>query len=178
MQKYITVFEQNCKDSNKYLEFINFLFNLCTLNIGQPYSLESLSEDNLKHLDQFKFFGIVLKKKNKKKFYVTPMIKCLFENISNLLEGVERFKFLIVETNFSVFAYISSDLDRSILESICEVNYVFNGLLVGTITRNVIRAALMKNIKYTNVSYLLSLFISIIILLNTDAFYLYFIYFM
>ena len=79
------------------------------------------------------------------------MIKCLFENISILLEGVDKFKFLIVETNFSVFAYVSTDLDRSILESICEVNYVFNGLLVGTITRNVIRNALMKGIHYKNV---------------------------
>ena len=97
---------------------------------------------------------MVLKKKEivyKKYFYVTPIVKCLFENFTSLQENKEAFKFLIVETNFSIFAYISSELEKSILELLCEINYAFNGLLVGTITRSSIRRALMKGVNFTRV---------------------------
>ena len=125
----------------------------------QPYSLDSVSADNLKHLEQFRCFGIIgmrkdHEKEKEKKFYVTPMIKCLFENVTSLFEGVDGYNYLIVETNFSIFAYVTSNLDRSILESVCEINYEFSGLIVGTITRKAIRNAILKGLKHKNVSIL------------------------
>jgi hypothetical protein len=86
------------------------------------------------------------------KFYVTPLIKCLFENISSTLDSIENFKSIIVETNFSVFAYINSDLDKSILELITDISYIFNGLYVSNITRKSIRRALKYGINYDSVS--------------------------
>lgn len=50
--------------------------------------------------------------------------------------------FLIVETNFRVFAYTNSDLQIAILSTFTELNCRFENLSIGLITRDSVRRAL------------------------------------
>jgi transcription initiation factor TFIIH subunit 4 len=91
------------------------------------------------------------KKKNVKRFYVTPLIKCLFEDMSNIFDQNENYRFLIVETNFKVYAYTSSPLEKAIIEFLFEVEYIFPGLIVAHITRKSIRSVLKRGITHNKV---------------------------
>lgn len=53
--------------------------------------------------------------------------------------------FLIVETNFRVFAYTNSDLQIAILSTFSELNCRFENVSIGLITRESVRRALQVN---------------------------------
>jgi transcription initiation factor TFIIH subunit 4 len=74
------------------------------------------------------------------------MIKCLFEDMSNLFENQENYKFLIVETNFKIYAYTDSQFEKVILEYLFEVEYIFPGLIIAHITRKSIRNVIKKGV--------------------------------
>jgi transcription initiation factor TFIIH subunit 4 len=115
----------------------------------------------------FNLFGIIYMKKVKKtetkqRFYVTPLIKCLFEDSINLFEGQENYRHLVVETNFKIYAYIPNNpndpkavnYESMILDFLCEVEYVFPGLTIAHITRKSIRNAMKKGVTAEKVIYL------------------------
>jgi transcription initiation factor TFIIH subunit 4 len=52
--------------------------------------------------------------------------------------------FLIVETNFRVFAIEPTDLQVALLSKFVEVQYRFPNMAVGTLTRTSVRGALMN----------------------------------
>jgi transcription initiation factor TFIIH subunit 4 len=95
--------------------------------------------------------------KKNRRFYVTPMIKCLFEDMTTLFENQEGYKFLIIETNFKVYAYTDSHFERVILEFLFEIEYVFPGLIIAHITRKSIRNALKKGVPADKVIVLFTL---------------------
>lgn len=57
--------------------------------------------------------------------------------IKNMMKG-----FLIVETNFRVYAYTDSTLQLAILSTFTELNYRFKDVAMGSITRDSVRRAL------------------------------------
>ena len=82
---------------------------------------------------------------------MTPLIKCLFENFSNILDNKskvllmkENVKYLIIESNFKIYAYTENNFEKSILDFLCDIEYIFPSFIVGNITRNSIRRALRK----------------------------------
>lgn len=95
----------------------------------------------------------VKKKKNSKRFYVTPLMKCLFEDMTAIFDNQENYKFLIVETNFKVYAYTVSPLERAIIDFLFEVEYVFPGYIVAHITRKSTRKVLKRGVSYHKVYY-------------------------
>jgi transcription initiation factor TFIIH subunit 4 len=104
-------------------------------------------------LENFRHYGIVVvkKKKSSKRFYVTPLMKCLFEDMTSIFERQENYKFIMVETNFKVYAYTNSIFETKILEFLLEIEYVFPGFLVGHITRNSIRKVLKRGVSHQKV---------------------------
>jgi hypothetical protein len=129
--------------------------------------LNAFNDSTKKFLEMFHFFGIIYmkskvekrdkkiehkddKKSEKSHFYVTPLIKCLFEDSMSLFESQENYKYLVVETNFKIYAYISNDpknkYEPMILDFLCEVEYVFPGLTIAHITRKSIRNAMKKGV--------------------------------
>ena len=105
----------------------------------------------------FRNFGIVNVKRQKckdsKSFYVTPLMKCLFEDMGNIFENQENYKYLIVESNFKVYAYTDSPLEKTIIDFLFEIEYVFPGLIVGHITRSSIRKVLKRGVGHQKVKY-------------------------
>ena len=103
----------------------------------------------------FRHFGIVkVKKRSKqdsKSFYVTPLMKCLFEDFGSIFESKENYKYLIVESNFKIYAYTDSPLEIKIIEFLFDISYVFPGMIVGQITRASIRRVLKRGVSYQKV---------------------------
>ena len=53
-------------------------------------------------------------------------------------------KYLIIESNFKIYAYTDNNFEKSILEFLCDIEYIFPAFIVGNITRNSIRRCLKK----------------------------------
>lgn len=79
-------------------------------------------------------------------------MKCLFEDMGELFESQENYKFLIVESNFKVYAYTNSPFEKKIIDFLFEVEYIFSGLIVAHITRSSIRKVLKRGISYYKVN--------------------------
>jgi transcription initiation factor TFIIH subunit 4 len=73
--------------------------------------------------------------------------------MSSVFEAQEGFKFLIVETNFKIYAYTNSPLERAILEFIFEIEYIFPGLIIAHITRKSLRNVFKRGVCATKVVY-------------------------
>lgn len=106
-------------------------------------------EEHLKH------FGMVSVKKlknNEKRFIVTPLAKCLFEDMNYVFESQQNNRFLLIESNFKIFAYTQSKFDFAILDFLTEIEYVFPNFIVAHLTRKSIRNALKRGINSTKVN--------------------------
>ena len=117
----------------------------------KKFYLHENDEDNTEHLQTFRHFGIISvkydRKTGKNKFYVTPLIKCLFEEVGTVFEKTQDFqKFLIVETNFKVYAYTKNEFELQRINFLFEVEYSFPGFIVGVITRNSTRNVLKRGL--------------------------------
>jgi len=113
--------------------------------------------------DSFRHFGIVIIKKLKgslKKFYVTPLVKCLFEDMNFIFESQQNNKYLMIETNFKIFAYTASQLDKAMLEFLCEIEYYFPNFIVANLTRKSIRNALKRGMNSSKVKKFIFIFIT------------------
>jgi hypothetical protein len=108
---------------------------------------------------------ILPKKKERSyiKFYVTQLMQqFLVSQIGNALDTVSRAidsslvdgdtsqnnseKFLIVETNFKVYAYTSSKLHLAILKLFLRVEYAFPNFVVATLARSNLQNAIKRGI--------------------------------
>ncbi len=72
--------------------------------------------------------------------------------MSNVFESQEGFKFLIVETNFKVYAYTDSPLEKAVLEFLFEIEYIFPGLIIAHITRKSLRNVFKRGVCATKVN--------------------------
>lgn len=94
---------------------------------------------------------IFIRKRKDGWFIITPLMNALFcpertktESTSNELDANDGF--LIVETNFRVYAYTNSTLQIAILSTFTELIYRFHDLAIGLITRESVRRALQTGI--------------------------------
>lgn len=83
---------------------------------------------------------------------MTPLCKCLFEDMSNIFKSQENSKYLMVETNFKVYAYTSNEFELKIINMLFDVEYSFKGFVVAHITRNSIRKALKRGVTHHRVN--------------------------
>lgn len=134
------------------VSFICLIFKICTLEIGAVfYELPpEYSKEFYEHLKYMRNFGVIRAKKDgkikNKKYYVTPLIKCLFEDMHYDIEQHENSQFLFVETNFKIYAYTKNEFEINVLEFLFEIEYSFPEFIVGYITRSSIRQVLKKGV--------------------------------
>lgn len=77
-------------------------------------------------------------------------------SLKSLIKG-----FLIVETNFRVYAYTNSTLQLAILSTFTELNYRFQDVAMGSMTRDSVRRALQVVILKTFLVDLIKFFLNI-----------------
>ncbi|CAO3691000.1 unnamed protein product [Rhizopus stolonifer] len=157
------------------VEVLNFFFQLGSLELGENYSVDTLTQTQLQMLEDLRDYGIVYqRKKHSKRYYPTRLATTLTlgksalavtgKNNSKTQEGnmdepadsehVDQ-GFIILETNYKLYAYSDSPLQIAVLNLFVNLQSRFRNMVTGVITRDSIRNALMKGITAEQVIYYL-----------------------
>lgn len=162
MLQYLNTCEQR---GLSLVDCLSMLFQLSFSTLGRDYSSEGLSENMLTFLQHLREFGLVYQRKRKEKRFFPTRLALNFttknaiipENISDnsgnkisTTSGDDNQNYekgyIIVETNYRVYAYTDSKLQISLLALFTELLYRFPNVTVGVITRDSIRQALRGGI--------------------------------
>jgi transcription initiation factor TFIIH subunit 4 len=161
MLQYLNTCEQR---GLSLVDCLSMLFQLSFSTLGRDYSSEGLSENMLTFLQHLREFGLVYQRKRKEKRFFPTRLALNFttknaiipENIvaetksslSSAADDESNFEkgYIIVETNYRVYAYSDSKLQTSLLALFTELLYRFPNVTVGVITRDSIRQALRGGI--------------------------------
>lgn len=145
------------------VDCLSMLFQLSFSTLGRDYSSESLNENMLTFLQHLRELGLVYQRKRKEKRFFPTRLALNFttknagipENIitdtsptKTAVDDSSNYKkgYIIVETNYRVYAYTDSKLQISLLALFTELLYRFPNVSVGVITRDSIRQALRGGI--------------------------------
>jgi len=161
-RQYLMTCEERGQDPP---EVIEFLFRLSFMDAGQPIELSSLSHTEQNIVRNLAHFGIVYKKKKSNRLYPTQLASGLLTNAglmggdsksgsdtitsgwsSSGMSGGALDGYIIVETNFRVYAYTTSPLQVQLLSLFVELETRLPNIISGTITRDSVRASLVNGI--------------------------------
>ncbi|KAI8878996.1 transcription factor TFIIH complex subunit Tfb2 [Backusella circina FSU 941] len=154
------------------VEVLNFLFQLGSLELGESYSTETLTQTQLQMLEDLRDYGIVYqRKKLSKRYYPTRLATTLTSGNAALAgtvvkngiteqnptelttdEEVEQ-GFVVLETNYRLYAYTDSPLQIAVLNLFVQLQSRFRNMVTGVITRDSIRNALLKGITAEQIIY-------------------------
>lgn len=144
MLKYLDILQNQNFD---LAECLSFLLQLSFSTMGKDYSTVGMSDNLLIMLQHLREFGLVYQRKRKSgRFYPTRLAINLATGLNSLDLDTHRPGFLVVETNYHVFAYTESNLQVALLGLFCEMMYRFPNLAVGLLTRDSVRQALRGGI--------------------------------
>lgn len=146
-----------CDQRNLNLvECLSMLFQLSFSTLGKDYTSDGLSSNLLVFLQHLREFGLVYQRKRKHgRFYPTRLaLNFTSKNAGGVEEAAkmaskeskqaaeeESEGYIIVETNYRVYAYTDSKLQISLLGLFTEMLYRFPNVVVGVLTRDSIRQA-------------------------------------
>ncbi|KAJ8717562.1 hypothetical protein PYW07_005492 [Mythimna separata] len=149
LQHYLHTAE---KRSLSAAECLAFLYQLSFSTLGKDYSTEGMSNNMLVFLQHLREFGLVYQRKRKAgRFFPTRLAL----NISMVRSGstpaplcapAQQRGYIMVETNYRVYAYTQTNLQVALLGLFTELMYRFPNLVVGVLTRESVRQALRGGI--------------------------------
>ncbi|CAG9857801.1 unnamed protein product [Phyllotreta striolata] len=132
------------------VECLTFLFQLSFSTLGKDYSTEGMGPGLLVFLQHLREFGLVYQRKRKAgRFYPTRLALNITNNTNKSTPDIEDDHpkgYIIVETNYRVYAYTDSNLQVALVTLFTELIYRFPNLVVGVITRDSVRQALRGGI--------------------------------
>ncbi|PLB37279.1 TFIIH/NER complex subunit TFB2 [Aspergillus candidus] len=145
------------------VEVLSFLFLLSSLELGKSYEKRNLTSNQLRTLTDLTDFGIVYQDSTEAShFYPTRLATTLTSDSSTLSNPIAgsltgptgtssggskaATGFIIIETNYRLYAYTSSPLQISLIALFTTLKYRFPNLLTGKITRQSIRRAIEMGI--------------------------------
>ncbi|KAF9978729.1 RNA polymerase II transcription factor B 52 kDa subunit [Actinomortierella ambigua] len=155
------------------VEVLNFFFQLGSLELGNDYSSETLTDTQTHLLEDLKAYGIVYqRKRGSRRFYPTRLATTLTSGTpvmlgshtnpnragatANLTDGAmaagagaeenDDHGFVILETNYRIYAYTDSPLQIAVLNLFVHLRDRFPNMVTGVVTRDSIRQALSKGI--------------------------------
>ena len=150
-------------------DVLSFLFMLGSLELGQDYATSTLSPTQLQMLEDLSAFGIVYRpSKQASTFYPTRLAVTLTsdsralsssEPLANALvssnQNGSTKGFIIVETNYRLYAYTSSLLQIAVLSLFTKLSTRYPNLVSGKLTNNSITRAVRLGISSSQIiSYL------------------------
>uniref|UniRef100_A0AAR2KEY5 General transcription factor IIH subunit 4 n=1 Tax=Pygocentrus nattereri TaxID=42514 RepID=A0AAR2KEY5_PYGNA len=120
------------------VEILSFLFQLSFSTLGRDYSVEGMSESLQTFLQHLREFGLVFQRKRKsRRYYPTRLAITLAAGESG---------FIVVETNYRVYAYTNSELQIALVALFSEMLYRFPNVVVAQITRESVQQAIANGI--------------------------------
>lgn len=139
------------------VDVLSFLFMLGSLELGQPYSKATLTPTQTQMLLDLGDFGIILQQTpNSPSFYPTRLATTLTSDagalrssaLADFSSNALSFSssdgskgFIVVETNYRIYAYTSSQLQIAILQLFTRLSTRYPNMVSGKITRESIRRA-------------------------------------
>lgn len=128
------------------VECLTFLLQLGFSKLGSDYVTDGMSEQQLMFLQHLREFGLVYQRKRSSgRFYPTRLALDLSAGSRRRL-AIQSHGFLVVETNYRVYAYGASDLQVALVGLFCEMVYRLPNLSVAILTRDSVRQALRSGI--------------------------------
>lgn len=138
------------------MQVLQLIFNLTLAESGQWFKLKTDSELIRATLVDLHHLGLITMKRvsdPSSKFCVNTLLKTFLNATGNeadgandMLDPVQKQKFIIVESNFKVYAYTDSRLYQAILRLFMREDYRFPNLVVGMLTRESCNEAFRKKI--------------------------------
>ncbi|KAI5815602.1 transcription factor Tfb2-domain-containing protein [Pyronema omphalodes] len=146
-------------------DVLHFLLMLGSLELGQAYSVATLTQTQKMMLTDLRDYGVVFQRKSTSdRFYPTRLATTLTSDVTGLRTAAAAFShaitapskepsddpeergFIIIETNYRVYAYTSSPLAIAILELFCKLGSRFPNLITAKLTRGSIQRAIANGI--------------------------------
>ncbi|KAF2997606.1 RNA polymerase II transcription factor B 52 kDa subunit [Curvularia kusanoi] len=145
-------------------DVLSFLFMLGSLELGQAYSVSTLSPTQLQMLDDLSAMGIVFRSsKDARVFYPTRLATTLTSESGGLNTGGTTTTtdpsttssssstpankgFIIIETNYRLYAYTSSLIQIAIISLFCKLQHRFPNLISGKLTKESVHRAVSQGI--------------------------------
>lgn len=125
-------------------DVLSFLFMLGSLELGQAYSVSTLSPTQLQMLDDLSAMGIVYRSsKAARVFYPTRLATTLTSETGGLNTtggtsnnaSASNKGFIIIETNYRLYAYTDSLIQIAIISLFCKLQHRFPNLISGKLTK-------------------------------------------
>ncbi|KAI5843623.1 transcription factor Tfb2-domain-containing protein [Tricharina praecox] len=148
-------------------DVLHFLLMLGSLELGQAYSTETLTETQIKVLADLRDYGVVYQRKSTPdRFYPTRLATTLTSDVTGLRTAAASFAhalaavpgaaptepapedqgFIVIETNYRVYAYTNSPLSIAILDLFSKLGGRFPNLVTAKLTRASIQRAIANGI--------------------------------
>ncbi|KAF8963144.1 transcription factor Tfb2-domain-containing protein [Flammula alnicola] len=134
------------------VEVLGFIFMLSTMELGREYSTENLSHTQKAMLEDLRDYGLIWQRKpSSRRFSPTRLATTLTSSSPPLPTSTGTASgpqegFIILETNYRVYAYTENPLQTAVLNLFVSLKYRFPNLVVGSITRDSVKKALMNGI--------------------------------
>ncbi|CAM6085516.1 unnamed protein product [Calypogeia fissa] len=145
VKEYVVSAEETGMDSG---ELINFLLELGFLQVGEPYNFNTLSSEQQKVIKELAALGLLqIQSGTRDRWFVpTKLAANLSASIADSSTVQAGEGFIMVETNFRVYAYTSSKLQSEILRLFVRVEYQLPNLVVGSLTKESVSTAFASGI--------------------------------
>jgi transcription initiation factor TFIIH subunit 4 len=140
------------------VDVLSFLFMLGSLELGRAYSITTLTESQNQMLGNLVDFGLVyIPPSTSTQFFPTRLATTLTSDASALRSVSAGFDaaltaatgskgFIIIETNYRLYAYTSSPLQIAVLSLFTKLSTRYPNMVSGRITRDSIRQAISHGI--------------------------------
>ncbi|XP_075907588.1 general transcription factor IIH subunit 4 [Nelusetta ayraudi] len=136
------------------VEVLSFLFQLSFSTLGRDYSVEGMSESLLTFLQHLREFGLVFQRKRKsRRYYPTRLAITLATGVATSSScfpssnpGTGDTGFIVVETNYRIYAYTDSELQIALVALFSEMLYRFPNVVVAHVTRESVQQAIANGI--------------------------------
>jgi len=146
------------------VEVLGFIFMLSTMELGRvEYSTENLSGTQKAMLEDLRDYGLIWQRKpTSRRFNPTRLATTLTSSSPPLPTSTAGSSgpqegFIILETNYRVYAYTDNPLQIAVLGLFVSLKYRFPNLVVGSVTRDSVKEALSSGISADQIiSYLVT----------------------
>lgn len=145
------------------VDVLSFLFMLGSLELGQDYSTTNLTDTQLQMLEDLNDFGVVYRRnKESTRFYPTRLATTLtsdagaLQNASTDFDNALRSSrtgkgYIIIETNYRLYAYTSSLLQIAVLNLFSRLTTRFPNLVSGKLTKESVQRAIAYGIEASQI---------------------------
>jgi len=125
------------------VECLSFLFQLSFSQLGKDYSTDGMSHGLLTFLQHLREFGLVYQRRRTSgRFYPTRLaLNIASGDTQSKLAAQPTDGYIIVETNYRVYAYTDSSLQLALIGLFAEMLFRFPDMCVAVITRESVRNA-------------------------------------